>query len=242
MSRQWFLLAVVWLIVLPVVPPGRADEVQPEPPMVEPFDGKLRLNWKILRPDEKRWSLKKNKGKLTITTQRGSIRAGMERNELKAKNLFLINNPFGRASDFEVSVRVCDFKPTALWQQGGLLVYDDDDNYIKFVCESTGDQNGGTQLVLIHETEAKPVHLRAPTPENTGKVWLRLTRRKDKYEYASSGDGKKWTINGNVAWGEKGPAKIGILAKNGGSTAPEIDVCFEDFRARSLVPVRARTD
>jgi hypothetical protein len=70
-------------------------------------------------------------------------------------------------------------------------------------------------------------------------VWLRLTRRKDKYEYASSGDGKKWTAHGEAEWREKGPAKVGILAKNGPTDAPETDACFEDFRCS---PARAKAD
>jgi hypothetical protein len=45
-----------------------------------------------------------------------------------------------------------------------------------------------------------------------------------------------------MEWSEKAPAKIGIFAKNGGTTAAEIDVCFEDFRMRSPVPVRKKTD
>jgi cytochrome c len=241
MSRQRFLLAFVSLIVLPMVPLGRADEALPEPPAVEPFDGKLRLNWKVLRPDEKYWSLKKNKGKLTITTQKGTIHKDNEHNAGRAKNLFMIGNPFGRDADFEVSVCVSDFKPTDHFQQGGLLLYDDDDNYLKFVWESNDDKNGGSHLVLIRETDATPKYNRAPTPENTGKVWLRLVRRKEKCEFASSGDGKKWTVHGEMEWGAgKGPARIGILAKNAGTQAPEIDVCFSDFRARPLV--RARKD
>jgi beta-xylosidase len=240
MSRHRFLLACVSLIVLLVVPPGRADEVQPEPAVVEPFNGKLRLNWKVLRPDAKRWSLAKNKGKLTITTQKGAIHKA-DRNVTKARNLFLISNPYGRTADFEVSVCVSDFKPTAIWHQAGLLLYDDDDNYHKFVWEYNGEQ-GGTHLVLIREFKGSPDHRHAPAPENAGKVWLRLTRRKDRYEYASSGDGKKWTTHGDVEGGEKGPAKIGILAKNGWTEAPDIDACFTDFRARPLPPLPARKD
>jgi cytochrome c len=243
MSRQWFLLAVVSLLVLPMVPLGRADEAQPEPPVVEPFDGKLRLNWKILRPDEKRWSLKKNKGKLTIITQRGTIHAQADRNEIKAKNLFLINNPYSRTADFEVSVCISNFTPKQLYQQGGLICYDDDDNYIKFTCEFNNVKGGDMDLVLVRETESSPEHDRVTVPADSKKIWLRLTHRKGNYEYASSTDGKKWTVHGVRTWArEKTPAKIGILAKNGGTDAPQVDVCFEDFRMRSEVPVRKKTD
>src|SRR5262245_57181729 len=127
MSRQRLLLAVVLLVVLlPFV--RAADEDDPEPGIFEPFNGKLRLKWTIVRPDDRHWSLKKNRGKLTITTQRGSIHGETAKNDL-ARNLFLIRNPFNRNADFEVSVCIADFKPSAHYNQGGLLLYDDDDNY-----------------------------------------------------------------------------------------------------------------
>src|SRR6478609_2674561 len=103
-------------MVVPVLPLGRADEAQPEPPLIEPFNGKFRLPWKVVRPDEKHWSLTKNKGKLTITTQKGTLYRDQDKEAGKAKNLFLLPNPY-RSRDFELSVCVSDFKPTAKWHQ-----------------------------------------------------------------------------------------------------------------------------
>src|SRR5262249_43625894 len=201
LARLRFLLALVPIIVLalPVeLPPGRADEVvHPEPTVNEPFDGKLRLAWKVVRADKKHWSLTKHKGKLTITTQKGSIHGADNPNVGKARNLFLIRNPYGRGTDFEVCVCVRDFKPTDFYHQAGLLLYDDDDNYLKFVWESRGKKDS-THLVLIRETAAKSAIEYVATPRNKGKVWLRLTWRKEKCEYTSSGDGKKWTVHGKV--------------------------------------------
>jgi regulation of enolase protein 1 (concanavalin A-like superfamily) len=231
--RQRFLLAVAALLVLPALPRCRAGDDHVDPDLIESFNGKFRLSWKVERPDKDRWSLTKNKGKLTITTQRGTIHRAAQRKDELAKNLFLVGNPY-RGGDFEVSVCVCDFEPTALYQQAGLLLYADDNTHVKFVWESKGD--GSTHLVYIRETEDRSDLLRAATPENKGKVWLRLTRRKSKYEYASSGDGKKWTIHGEEEWLDKAPAKLGVLAMNGPSDAPEIDTCFTDFRARVLKP------
>ena len=44
------------------------------------FDGKFALKWEPVRPDPTHISLEKNPGKLTITTQRGSIH-GDEKND-----------------------------------------------------------------------------------------------------------------------------------------------------------------
>ena len=232
--RQRSLLAFASLVVLPALPVVRAGgDEHADPYLIESFNGKLRLSWKVVRPDKDRWSLTKNKGKLTLTTQRGTLHSAAQRNEPLAKNLFLLGNPYGRNADLEVTVRVSDFEPTALVQQGGLLLYDDDDNHVKFVWEGRGN---GSHLVFLRATQGKAVILRSELPENKGKVWLRLTRRKNKYEYASSADGKKWTVNGEEEWGEKAPAKLGLVAINGPNNAPEIDVCFTDFRARYLKP------
>ena len=231
-SRRRFLLALT-AIFLPLVPLGRGGDEHADPDVIESFNGKLHLSWKVVRPDKKRHSLTKNKGKLTITTQRGTIYAESDKTNVKAKNLFLVGNPYGRA-DFEVSVRVSKFEPTATYQQAGLLLYDDDDNYLKFVWEAKTD--AGNHLVYIRETEAKPLHSYGATPENKGEVWLRLTRRKNKYEYAASGDGKKWTVYGEEEWKEKAPRRIGLMAKNGPTDAPETDACFDEFRVRALKP------
>jgi regulation of enolase protein 1 (concanavalin A-like superfamily) len=233
MSRQRLLLAVLSLAVLPPFVRA-ADEDGPDPGVVEPFNGKLRLRWKIVRPDNKHWSLKKNKGKLTITTQRGSIHGETAKNDL-ARNLFLLENPYTRNADFEVSVCLAHFEPSAHYNQGGLLLYDDDDNYIKFTCEYNGAKKDKRILVMMRETAARPEHKVADPPADAKKIWLRLTKRKTRYEYASSADGKKWTVHHAWEWGARGPARIGILAKNGGTNAPEIDVTFEDFRLRSIL-------
>jgi regulation of enolase protein 1 (concanavalin A-like superfamily) len=185
----------------------------------------------------KRASLTKNKGKLTITTQQGSIHADQDKGKaVKAKNIYLIDNPLAADQDFEVTLCLSGFTPKQSYQQAALICYDDDDNYIKWSYEYNWQKGSGTGLILVRETGAKVEHDRAETPKGK-KLWLRLTRRGGDYEYSSSGDGKKFTVHGEKAWGTKGPARIGLLAKNGGvAGVPEVDVCFELFELRSPPP------
>lgn len=235
----WPCMALSVLLLSPVLQFASvraADDPEPGVNLVEKFAGKLALKWQIVREDNKRHSLTKNKGKLTITTQKGTIHADAEKTAPPAKNLFLINNPLIR-EDFEVSVCLSGFTPTQHFQQGGLICYDDDNNYIKFTMEFNGGI-GKPDLVILKEIDSKSDFERANAPESK-TIWLRLTRRGDKYEYASSPDGVKWTSHGMRNWREKGPPKIGLLAKNGGVDAPEVDVCFESFRMRSL-PTKAK--
>jgi regulation of enolase protein 1 (concanavalin A-like superfamily) len=226
------------------------DNADPEPPAnfsfhaVESFAGKLHLNWKPVRHDPKYVSLTKNKGKLTITTQRGTIHADeTARKEPKAKNLFLIDNPLVADVDFVLTTCISGFKPTQSYQQAGLICYDDDDNYVKFGYEFNWPKGAGQSFCLVRETKAVSQQDRVDAPADIKKVWLRLTRRKDRYEYATSTDGRRFTIHGEKVWVEKAPARFGILAKNGGPAGvPEVDACFELFEVVSPAPPAPKKD
>lgn len=220
------------LACAPAAADGRGDDPEPDVTLVERFDGKLGLKWEVLREDAKRHSLTKNKGKLTVTTQKGTIHGDAERAAPKAKNVFLVRNPLASA-DFEVSVRVSGFTPAQHYQQGGLICYDDDDNYVKLTREY-GGAAGRSDVVMVREAGGEPQHDRADAPAGAKAVWLRLTRRGERYEFASSDDGKKWAVHGEQVWRAKGPPRVGLIAKNGGVDAPEVDVCFDSFRLRGL--------
>jgi regulation of enolase protein 1 (concanavalin A-like superfamily) len=242
------VLAGGFPLVRSLAPQAVADETeQPEPrssftfSTMDPFDGKLRLNWKPVRPDATHVSLTRNKGKLTITTQEGTIHADETANKsVKAKNIYLIDNPLADDVDFEMSVAISGFTPKEAYQQAGLIAYDDDDNYVKFGYDYNWRANGGAYLCMVREVQTKTEHNTADAPKDAKKVWLRLTRRKDKYEYASSADGRRWTVHGEESWRAKAPAKLGFLAKNGGTKATEVDVCFEQFRLRAPAPPKAK--
>jgi regulation of enolase protein 1 (concanavalin A-like superfamily) len=201
----------------------------------EGFDGTLRLNWKPVRSDPSHVSLTKHRGKLTITTQRGTIHGNEKAaNEPSAKNLFLIENPFSKDADFVMTTCITEFEPTVRYQQAGLLVYDDDDNYAKFSYEFNWPKGEGQHFILVLETDAKPQHFPAAEVSDLKKVWLRLTKHGKSYEYATSTDGKSFTAHGTQEWGDGGPKMLGLVAKNGGPDGvPEIEANFDFFELRS---------
>jgi len=73
------------------------------------------LNWEIIRPDKDHYSLTKNPGKLTITTQRGTIHADVEHDAvsegIRAKNIFLVHNPMAADSDVGITLAVSKSSP-----------------------------------------------------------------------------------------------------------------------------------
>jgi len=243
--------ALACLIVGPLLMSGTgsdrragAADADPQPPTlvaVETFDRSFRLRWKPVRPDPDHVSLTKNKGKLTITTQRGTIHADeTARKDPQAKNIYLIDNPLSDYADFEVTTCISGFAPKQKYQQAALILYNDDDNYLKWSYEFSYVNDGSVALGLIRETNAKVEHDHVAPPEKAEeKLWLRLTKRKNSYEYSSSTDGQKFEVHGEKEWGEKAPSRMGILAKNGGiEGVPEVDVCFERFELRSPPPVK----
>ena len=206
----------------------------------ESFKGKLMLNWQPVRPDPTHLSLTKHPGVLTITTQRGTIHGDANAHgEPFAKNIFVFPNPLAKDADFVMTTCVIDFTPTQAYQQAALICYDDDDNYLKWSYEYNWQTGRDQYFCLVRETEAKPDHFPCPGVSGLQKVWLRLTKRGKKYEYATSTDGRTYTVRGEEEWGDGAPKMLGILAKNGGPMGvPDIDAQFGFFELRAPAPPR----
>ena len=207
------------------------------------FEGKLGLNWKPVRPDPSHVSLTKHPGALTIITQRGSIHGEEKKDEsgegIQAKNLYLIDNPLAPGGDFALTTCVSGFTPETTYQQAGLIVYGDDDNYLKFGYEYNWPDGGGQKFCILVETGAKSDFHYVESESGLTRYWLRLTKRGDRYEYATSIDGKTYRVHGEATWGDGSPMRFGLLAKNGGDKeAGELDASFEFFELLSPAPGR----
>jgi regulation of enolase protein 1 (concanavalin A-like superfamily) len=209
---------------------------------IDAFDGKFLLNWQPVRGDPSHVSLTKFPGQLTITTQRGSIYEDPSaRGEPAAKNIFVMDNPLGENADFVMTTSISEFEPNKAYQQAMLICYNDDDNYVKLSYEYKTDKGNGQKICLVRETDGKTSYDPGEEVSDLKRVWLRLTKRGDQYEYAASKDGKKFTVYGERPWGDGPPKKIGILAKNGGMVGvPEIDARFDFFELRTPVPPAER--
>jgi hypothetical protein len=194
------------------------------------FDGKLNLDWQILNADPSHYSLTKKPGTLTITTQKGGFRLS----NMSYKNLFLIENPLANGKNFQLTTCLVSFKPSEDYQQAGLVCFNDPDNYIKWVdqCRQTSDRR---YFVLIRETQGSVApHVSVNGIPRAERLWLRITKRGDRYEYSSSADGESYRSHGELPWGDGSPKWIGLVAKNGSNrSAPEIDASFDFFEVRS---------
>ncbi|MHC4692964.1 MAG: M56 family metallopeptidase [Planctomycetota bacterium] len=203
------------------------------------FNDSLSLDWEVLHNDPTHYSLTKNPGTLTITTQRG----GFSWTATDYDNLFLIDCPALPSSGVQITTCISGFNPNASWQQAGLLFWSDDNNYLKWVCQF------GPQHTFSYLGETKGVrksHRSLPVPQGAERFWLRMTKRGDRYQFLSSVDGKSFVpfnapadphgtpmTSGTLPWGDGSVDKIGLFAGNGlDSQAPEIDASFEFFEVR----------
>ena len=91
------------------------------------FEGTtLGEQWSWVRENNANWSLSESPGHLVITSQKGDIQGASN----NAENILLqnANTDWTIESKIEFSRR-----PTKTDQQGGLVAYQDDDNYVKLV-------------------------------------------------------------------------------------------------------------
>jgi len=205
---------------------GKASAESPaELPMRDDFDGKLTLDWETVRPDPTHVSLESHPGRLTITTQYGSIHQA----QTTAKNLMFIEPP-ADLETYVITTCIEDFLPTTIWQQAGLMILDDEDNFIKWVFDY---HSGDFPILNMHwEIDQKSFGAIAPVEVNTERFWLRVIKRGDQFQFlASMDDGKSFTTYGVIPWGDGSPKKIGLVAKNGPRHG-DLEAQFDFFELR----------
>ena len=170
----------------------------------------LAEQWEIVREDADHWSLEAGKG-LVLNNQQ----SGLYGNGGACSNLFLTDVE----GDYTVTAKVSLSQPlTANWQQFVLLIYQDDDNYIKM----NYGMNGGTGCQLLFEkngTEAKSFGAGLETQS----IWLRIQKTGNTYIGYYSVDGYSFTPISEGYEFKLTNAKIGLAAYNDGGEAPQID-------------------
>ena len=131
------------------------DDEEQEVFFRDDFDGELKDGWDWTNNDPTNWSLDARKGYLQITTQRGELWGASWHRPVgnNLKNLLLRNAPKG---DFEIITKV-DFAPTFFHHQASIVVYQDNDNYIRLSREFSSQrcrfvrETGATKDVFVRE-------------------------------------------------------------------------------------------
>ena len=196
------------------------------------FDGSaLDPKWTVVRPNPA--NLAVGSGSLTITPETGDLVTATN----TATNLVLqpaLGN-WTMTSKLTFSAR-----PSAATQQGGIIAYQDDDNYLKFDLEATSPSNIQLKTSLEDSRQSNPAVSSNPiqvnqtlntTPMNgvlpdDNTIWLRMTKDAHTYTTSYSLDGDTWV----PVWSTGATlrnVKIGPFAFNGAAATTSLHVAFD---------------
>ncbi|MEV7809091.1 ThuA domain-containing protein, partial [Microbispora sp. NPDC088329] len=131
-----------------------------------------------------------NNGVLELDTTKGDIYGT---DNTGPKNFILQKAPNG---DWTLETKVDGSALSEQYQQGGLIVYGDDDNYVKFDFLTT-NAAGSTVARTIELRSEVGGTVQNPQPQvnnlTTGVWWLRLKKVGDSFTGSYSSDGTTWT-------------------------------------------------
>ncbi|MBM0276677.1 DUF1349 domain-containing protein [Micromonospora tarensis] len=172
-------------------------------------------------------------GSLVVTAQQGDLQGSTN----TARNL-AVQDVNG---DWTAESKVVFSRPLASDnEQGGVLAYADDDNYVKLAWEMGNataavnkarvvflrEQNGATSTVEITGADAQRI------VGADGAIWLRLTKIGGSYRAYYSSDGSVYRFVGSTTLNAE-PTKAGLLAFNRAGNSTDLDVAFDHFRIAS---------
>ena len=165
------------------VEPGERPELHSDEFEGDELDG---CRWdQVVRYDPT--TLEVADGELLIDTPDGDI--FMTPND-PVTNLVLQTQPDG---DWTVETALTE-ELVSDFQQAGLMVYLDDDNYVKFDVIADEGADGVNRVELRSEIDGE-IQQPEPdidAPDNDGQWWLRLTKEGDEFFGQVSADGEEW--------------------------------------------------
>jgi alpha-glucuronidase len=192
----------------------------------------LGPQWHWLREDAGRWRL--SGGALVITSQSGDLQGGAN----TARNVALQ----AVDGDWTAESKVVFSRPLAANnEQGGIVAYADDDNYVKLAWEMSNanaplnkrrvvllrEQNGAATTRQVTGADAQRI------VGADGAIWLRLKKTGTTYRAYYSTNGSVYRFMGAVSLDAE-PTGAGLLAFNRAGTSTDLDVAFDYFRIQSL--------
>jgi beta-glucosidase len=197
-------------------------------PSGDEFSGStLGSQWQWVREAPADWSLSANPGSLTITPKTGDLTTTTN----TAQNVLLqpALNDWTQTTKLTFSGR-----PNTATQQGGIIAYQDDDNYLKFDLEATSATNiqfnttlednlNGVQVTQTLNT----LNANSILPANN-TIWLRMTKSGPYYSTFYSVDGDTWVPVWTTGATLTNP-KVGLLAVNRTGTTTDLRVAFDYF-------------
>jgi beta-xylosidase len=246
LNRAFTILAAVGVVALILLAyssvSATAPTLAPGVTWTDEFDSpSLDPRWSWIREDPEHWDLSQRPGFLRIYSEAGSL----YQTSNDGTNLLVRTAPIG---DFEIETRVL-FTPTSNIQTAGLLVYEDDDNYLALIRAYCGfiPQCKGNAIYFDQEEQGQTIGSNfVMTITTSSEAYLRVLRQGTVYTGYVSVDGLDWlTVGTHTVVSGLVPSQVGLYAYNGDFVAPEIPADFDyywldDRSYRVMMPLVTR--
>lgn len=203
------------------------DDTASAPGPDDEFDGSAldACRWSIVREDPTGYRVAD--GSLQIDTTPTDIYGT---GNTDVPNILLQDQP---GDEWTIETKVDGSAFDRQYQQGGLIVYGDDDNYVKldYVVDNQAGQPKNARIELRSEVGGVVQDPQPQTASLAESVWhLRLTRSGDTFTGAYSADGETWTeLAESVTNAAAADAQVGLFAL-GASAATGAPASFDHFR------------
>ncbi|GAA2360564.1 ThuA domain-containing protein [Dactylosporangium salmoneum] len=198
-----------WFVISPDDPPAGVD---PNDEFTGPTLDHCRWN-AIVREDSTGYRIVN--GSLQIDVPNGDIYGT---GNSGPPNFILQKAPAG---DFTLETKVDGSQFNEQYQQGGLIVYVDDDNYVKLntIADNQPGQTVARRIEFRSEIGGVVQNPQPDAGNLTSGVWyLRLAKVGSAYTASYSADGTAWTTLGTLTSALNG-AKVGLYTLGAGQTA-----------------------
>lgn len=174
----------------------------------------LDPKWKWVREDQTHWSFKTSPGYLQILTQQKDLWHTINTAPLLLQPL--------STDDFEIVTKIV-MAPNENYQQGGLILYGNDDNHFRLTYgyfdrrgfEFSKEINGQFESIILP----------APSGDN---FYLRISKSGENFSGYYSSDGSEWIIVGKYSDTKIAIAQIGLTAF-GSASSTKTSVDFDFF-------------
>jgi alpha-glucuronidase len=211
----------------------------------------LDSKWGFTREDAANWSLTKNPGAMTLTSQIGTITG----NTNTAKNILLQDAPGG---DWVIETKINLSRPEDVTnEEAGIIAYTDDGNYVSLgwrrVNPPTSFPENFNNLAFVREqngTATSVLHsgidIQRAAGANRDQIWLRIAKKGSEYMGYYSLDGvafktaKYYTSTGTTRPApltlNNPAAKVGVYTfsnSNNASANGSLDVKYDYFNVTS---------
>ncbi len=164
---------------------------------------------------------------LSLTAPKGSDYYGAG----KAANLTAPTVMTPVEGDFILAARV-HIPFNNLYDGAALVVRADDAHWAKFLIERSRPGVEGVTSSVVRGDSDDDYHV--PFRPGQDTIWLKMTRKGERYCFYTSEDGKAWTIARDFALGTSAPVTIGVEAQS--PLGPQVTAEFDHIRLDHKTP------